>query len=119
MKRIGQQYPDGRSYCSDKQIEREIDWVMSMDFFGLMRKSLIEELVGNIFGSGRTLMRSYLKRAGTNPKTKRRFFTTCELDTAYEYAMSYWDYNPPSRRSTASIIAEILGVHITTVYNYM
>ena len=119
MVRIGQHYRDGRSYCCDGRLEREIDWVMSMEFSGLMRKSLIEELVGNIFGSGRTLVRSYLKRTGTPPKTERRFFTSDELDMAYEYAMTYWDYNPPSRRAAASIIAEILGVHITTVYTYM
>jgi len=119
MKRIGQQYQDGRSYCSDKQIEREIDWVMSMDFSGLMRRTLVEELVGNIFGSGRSLVLSYWRRTGAKPKTERRLFTTDELNTAYEYAMSYWDYNPPSRKAAASIIAEILGVNITTVYNYM
>ena len=48
MKRIGQQYPDGRSYCCDDRLEREIDWVMSMEFSGLMRRTLVEELVGNI-----------------------------------------------------------------------
>ena len=119
MKRIGQQYPDGRSYCCDDRLEREIDWVMSMEFSGLMRKTLVAELVGNIFGSGRSLVRSYWKRTETKPDMERRLFTTEELDMAYEYAMTYWDYNPPSRRSTASIIAEILGVHITTVYTYM
>jgi hypothetical protein len=119
MKRIGQQYQDGRSYCSDEQIEREIDWVMSINFSGLMRRTLVEELVGNIFGSGRSLVQSYWKRTDSKPKTERRIFTPDELDMAYSYAMSYWDYNPPSRRSTASIIAEILNVSITTVYNYM
>jgi hypothetical protein len=119
MKRIGQQYPDGRSYCSDEQIENEFHWVMSMDFSDLMRKSLVAELVGNIFGSGRSLVQSYWKRTGSKPKTERRLFTTEELDTVYSYAMSYWDYNPPSRKSAASIIAEILGVHIATIYNYM
>jgi len=119
MKRIGQQYPDGRSYCADEQIEREIDWVMSMEFSGLMRRTLVEELVGNIFGSGKSLVTSYWKRTGSKPKAERRFFTSEELDMAYSYAMSYWDYNPPSRRSIASIIAEILGVHVTTVYTYM
>jgi len=119
MKRIGQTYPDGRSYCSDEQIEREIDWIMSMEFSGLMRRTLVEELVGNIFGSGRSLVQSYWKRTDSKPKTERRIFTPDELDMAYSYAMSYWDYNPPSRKSTASIISEILGVHITTVYNYM
>lgn len=119
MKRIGQQYSDGRSYCSDKQIADEFHWVMSMDFSGLMRKSLVAELIGNIFCSGRSLVQSYWKRTGSKPKTERRFFTTDELDTAYSYAMSYWDYTPPSRRSVASIIAEILSVHITTVYTYM
>jgi hypothetical protein len=119
MKRIGQQYQDGRSYCSDEQIEREIDWILSMEFSGIMRKSLVAELVGNIFGSGRTLVRSYWRRTGSNPKAERRLFTTDELDMAYSYAMSYWDYNPPSRRSIAALIAEILDVSITTVYTYM
>lgn len=119
MKRIGQQYSDGRSYCCDDRLEREIDWVMSMDFSGLMRKTLVAELVGNVFGSGRSLVRSYWRRTETKPDMERRLFTTEELDMAYEYAMSYWDYTPPSRRSVASIIAEILGVHITTVYTYM
>jgi hypothetical protein len=119
MKRIGQQYTDGRSYCSDEQIEREIYWVMSMNFSGLMRRTLVEELVGNIFGSGRSLVQSYWKRTGSKPKTERRLFTPDELDMVYSYAMSYWNYNPPSRKSTASIIAEILGVSITIVYTYM
>lgn len=119
MARIGQQYPDGRRYCCYDRLEREIDWVMSMEFSGLMRKSLVAELVGNIFGSGRSLVISYWKRTGTKPDIERRLFTTEELDMAYKYAMSYWDYNPPSRKAIASIIAEILGVSITTVYNYM
>ena len=119
MARIGQQYQDGRSYCADEQIADEFHWIMSMDFSGLMRKSLVAELVGNIFGSGRSLVQSYWKRTGSKPKTKRRLFTTDEIDTVYSYAMSYWDYNPPSRRSIASLIAEILNVSITTVYTYM
>ena len=36
MERIGKQYRDGRSYCCDDRLEREIDWVMSMEFSGLM-----------------------------------------------------------------------------------
>ena len=119
MARIGQQYRDGRSYCCDEQIADEFHWVMSLDFSGLMRKSLVAELVGNIFGSGRSLVQSYWKRTDSKPKTERRLFTTDEIDTVYSYAMSYWDYNPPSRRAIASIIAEILNVSITTVYTYM
>jgi hypothetical protein len=119
MKRIGQQHRDGRSYCCDEQIADEFHWVMSLDFSGLMRKSLVAELVGNIFGSGRSLVQSYWKRTDSKPKTERRLFTTDEIDTVYSYAMSYWDYNPPSRRATASLIAEILNVSITTVYTYM
>jgi hypothetical protein len=119
MKRIGQTYTDGRSYCCDEQIADEFHWVMSLDFSGLMRKSLVAELVGNIFGSGRSLVQSYWKRTDSKPKTERRLFTTDEIDTVYSYAMSYWDYNPPSRRAIASLIAEILNVSITTVYTYM
>ena len=119
MTRIGQQYSDGRSYCSDKHIADEFHWVMSMDFSGLMRKTLVAELVGNIFGSGRSLIRSYWRRTESKPDMERRLFTIDEIDTVYSYAMSYWDYNPPSRRSVASLIAEILNVSITTVYTYM
>ena len=119
MERIGQQYRDGRSYCCDDRLEREIDWVMSMEFSGLMRKTLVAELVGNIFGSGRSLVRSYWRRTETKPDMERRLLTIDEIDTVYSYAMSYWDYNPPSRRSVASLIAEILNVSITTIYTYM
>ena len=119
MERIGQQYRDGRSYCCDDRLERESDWVMSMEFSGLMRKTLVAELVGNIFGSGRSLVRSYWRRTETKPDMERRLLTIDEIDTVYSYAMSYWDYNPPSRRSVASLIAEILNVSITTIYTYM
>jgi hypothetical protein len=119
MKRIGQSYSDGRKYCTGEQIEREIDWVMSMDFSDLMRRSLVEELVGNIFGSGRSLVSSYWRKTRSAPEATRRSFTNDELDSAYSYSMSYWNYKSVSRKSIASIIAEILGVSITTVYNHI
>ena len=62
MKRIGQVYTDGRRIATDDQIADELFWVMSMDFSHMMRKTLVMELVGNIFGSDRILLRRYWDR---------------------------------------------------------
>jgi len=63
MKRIGMSFKDARRICTDEQIDDALNWVLSQDFVSMMNKSLIEELVGNQFGSGdRILLRKYLKR---------------------------------------------------------
>jgi len=62
MKRIGQVYTDGRRIATDDQISCELSWVMSMDFSHMMRKTLVMEMVGNIFGSSKVLLRRYWER---------------------------------------------------------
>jgi len=62
MKRIGMTFKDARRICSDEQIDDALNWVMSQDFASMMNKTLVEELVGNQFGSDREIMRKYLKR---------------------------------------------------------
>jgi hypothetical protein len=62
MKRIGQEYDDGRRISTDEQIVDELNWVMSMDFADMMRKTLIMDMVGNIFDSSRIIVRSFWRR---------------------------------------------------------
>jgi len=62
MKRIGQVYTDGRRIATDDQIADELFWVMSVDFSHMMRKTLVEYLVSNVFGSNRILLRRYWDR---------------------------------------------------------
>ncbi|AGE51519.1 GIY-YIG catalytic domain-containing endonuclease [Paramecium bursaria Chlorella virus CviKI] len=62
MKRIGMSFKDARRICTDDQIDDALNWVMSQDFASMMNKTLVEELVGNQFGSDREIMRKYLKR---------------------------------------------------------
>lgn len=119
MRRIDQVYDDARRICTDEQITNELHWVMSMDFSYLLGKTLIAYLTANIFGSDRIIVRRYWQRTGTEPKTERRLFTNYEIDMVHAYAMSYWDYDPPDKKSVASIIAEIMSISITTVYKYM
>ncbi|AGE52539.1 GIY-YIG catalytic domain-containing endonuclease [Paramecium bursaria Chlorella virus CvsA1] len=62
MKRIGMVFEDARRICTDDQIDDALTWVMSQEFASMMNKTLVEELVGNQFGSDREIMRKYLKR---------------------------------------------------------
>jgi hypothetical protein len=120
MKRIGQEYEDARRITTDEQIANELHWVMSMDFADKMRKYLIMDLVGNIFGSSRIILRRYWERhPELEIQTTRRLFTDDELDIVRSFALLYFDYAPPTRKALAGLIAEIMGVHITCVYNYL
>lgn len=62
MDRIDQVYDDARRICTDEQIANELHWVMSMDFYQEIRKTLVMELVGNIFGSDKVILRRYWER---------------------------------------------------------
>jgi hypothetical protein len=62
MKRISMTFKDARRICTDDQVDDALNWVMSQDFVSMMNKTLVEELVGNQFGSDREIMRKYLKR---------------------------------------------------------
>lgn len=120
MKRIGQDYTDGRRFTTDDQIADELFWVMSMDFSHMMRKSFVEYLVSNIFGSDRILMRRYWDR---HPEVKminsRRIFTNDELNMVHSFALEFFEYNPPSRKKLAELISTIMDVNITSIYKYM
>ena len=120
MKRIGQVYTDGRRIATDDQIADELFWVMSMDFSHMMRKTLVEYLVSNIFGSDRILLRRYWNR---HPETKminsRRIFTNDELDMVHSFALEFFEYNPPSGKKLAELISTIMDVSITSIYKYM
>jgi hypothetical protein len=62
MDRIEQVYDDARRICTDEQIADELHWVMSMDFSDTLRKTLVMELVGNVFGSSKVIVRHFWKR---------------------------------------------------------
>jgi len=62
IKRIGMEFKDARRICTDEQIDDALNWVLSQDFVSMMNKTLVEELVGNQFGSDREIMRKYSKR---------------------------------------------------------
>lgn len=62
MKRIDMTFEDARRICSDEQIEDALHWVMSQKFARMMNKTLVGDLVGNLFGSDRILLRRYLER---------------------------------------------------------
>ncbi|ABT14898.1 hypothetical protein NY2A_B499L [Paramecium bursaria Chlorella virus NY2A] len=62
MKRINMTFEDARRICSDEQIEDALHWVMSQKFASLMNKTLVGDLVGNLFGSSRVILRRYLER---------------------------------------------------------
>jgi group I intron endonuclease len=120
MKRIGQEYTDGRRIANDDQIADELYWVMSMDFSYMMKKTLVMELVGNIFGSSKVLLRKYWNR---HPEEKmnnsRRIFTDDELNMVHSFALEFFEYNPPSRKKLAELISTIMDVNITSIYKYM
>ncbi|AGE57995.1 GIY-YIG catalytic domain-containing endonuclease [Paramecium bursaria Chlorella virus NW665.2] len=120
MKRIGQEYTDGRRIATDDQIADELFWVMSMDFSHMMRKTLVMEMVGNIFGSSKIIMRRYWER---HPNAKminsRRIFTNDELNMVHSFALEFFEYNPPSRKKLAELISTIMDVSIMSIYKYM
>jgi predicted GIY-YIG superfamily endonuclease/uncharacterized protein YutE (UPF0331/DUF86 family) len=62
MERIEQMYDDARRICTDEQIAAEFEWMKSMDFFDMMTKTLVMELVGNVFGGSRSILRRYWER---------------------------------------------------------
>lgn len=62
LKRISMSFDDARRVATDEQIQGALHWVMSQEFSSMMNKTLIGDLVGNIFGSSRILLRKYLER---------------------------------------------------------
>ncbi|AGE53495.1 GIY-YIG catalytic domain-containing endonuclease [Acanthocystis turfacea Chlorella virus GM0701.1] len=65
LKRMCMSFDDGRRVATDEQIQDALHWVMSQEFSSMMNKTLIGDLVGNIFGSSRILLRKYLNRHDT------------------------------------------------------
>jgi hypothetical protein len=65
IKRTCMNFDDGRRIATDEQIEDALHWVISQEFSSMMNKTLVGDLVGNIFGSSRILLRKYLKRHDT------------------------------------------------------
>lgn len=62
IKRISMSFDDARRVATDEQIRDALHWVMDQEFSSMMNKTLVGDLVGNIFGSSWVLLRRYIER---------------------------------------------------------